>query len=51
VARIGEINPYKELVMKPLGKRPLRGMGRGQEVNMKMDLREIGCHSKETRRN
>jgi hypothetical protein len=51
VARIGEINQYRKLVRKPLGMRPLRGMQRGQEDNMKMDLRETDCHSKETRIN
>jgi hypothetical protein len=43
VARMGEkTNPYRLLVVKPEGKRPLGGPRRRWVDNTKMDLREIG---------
>jgi hypothetical protein len=42
VARMGEkINPYRILVGKPEGKRPLGRPRRGWADNIKIDLREI----------
>jgi hypothetical protein len=35
-------NAYRILVRKPEGKRPLRGLRRRWEDNIKMDLRELG---------
>ena len=36
-------NAYRVLVGKPEGKRPLGRPRRRWEVNIKMDLREVGC--------
>ena len=36
-------NAYRVLVRKPEGKRPVGRPGRRWEVNIKMDLREVGC--------
>ena len=36
-------NPYRVLVGKPEGKRPLGRPKRRREDNIKMDLREVGC--------
>jgi hypothetical protein len=36
-------NAHKILVGKSGGKRPLRRLGIGWEVNIRMDLRKIGC--------
>jgi len=35
-------NAYRDLVVKPARKRPFGRPGRRREVNIKMDLREIG---------
>jgi len=35
--------PYRVLVRKPGGKRPLGGPRPRWEDNMKMDLQEVGC--------
>ena len=37
-------NAYRVLVGKPEGKRPLGRPRRRWEDNIKMDLREVGCH-------
>jgi len=34
---------YRVLVWKPVGKRPLGRTRRRWEVNIKMDLQEVGC--------
>ena len=38
-------NAYKVLLGKPEGKRPLGRLRCRWEDNIKMDLREVGCHS------
>ena len=44
VARMGESRSvYRVLVGKPEGKRPLGGPRRRWEVNIKMELQEVGC--------
>ena len=44
VARIGEGRGlYRDLVVKPVGKRPLGRPRRRWEDNIKMDLQEVGC--------
>jgi len=44
VARMGERRgAYRVLVGKPEGKRPLGRPTRRWEVNIKMDLQEVGC--------
>ena len=40
-------NPYRVLVGKPEGKRPLGRPRRRREENIKMDLREVGCDPEE----
>ena len=46
VARIEESrNEYRVLVRKPEGKGPLGKPRHRWEDNIKMDLREVGCHS------
>jgi hypothetical protein len=43
VALVGEkINSYRVVAGKPEGKRPLARYRHRREVNMKMDLKEIG---------
>jgi hypothetical protein len=43
VARLGEgRSVYRVLVVKPVGKRPLRRLRRRWEDNIKMDLQELG---------
>ena len=37
-------NAYRVLVGKPEGKRPLGRPRRRWKDNIKMDLREVGCH-------
>ena len=44
VARIGEGRGlYRDLVGKPVGKRPLGRPRRRWEDNIKMDLKKVGC--------
>jgi hypothetical protein len=43
VARMGEMNAYRILIWKPLGKCPLGRVRRSWEDNIKMDLKEMGC--------
>jgi len=44
VARMGESRgPYRVLMGKPKGKRPLGRPRRRWEDDMKMDLQEVGC--------
>ena len=40
-------NAYNVLVGKPVGKRPLGRPRRRWEDNIKMDLREVGCHPRD----
>ena len=48
VARMEQFrNPYKVLVGKPESKRPLGRPRRRWEDNIKMDLREVGCDSRD----
>jgi len=44
VARMGKrMGVYRAMVGKPEGKRPLGRPWRKWEVNIKMDLQEVGC--------
>ena len=44
VARMGErVGVYRALVGKPEGKRPFGRPWRRWEINIKMDLQEVGC--------
>ena len=44
VARMGKMGGvYRDLVGKPVGKRPLGRPRRKWEDNIKMDLQELGC--------
>ncbi|KAJ4439296.1 hypothetical protein ANN_07418 [Periplaneta americana] len=48
VARMGESrNPYRVLVGRPEGQRPLGRPRRRWEGNIKMDLREVGCDGRD----
>jgi hypothetical protein len=43
VARMGDRDVYRILVWKPGGNRPLRGLRRRCEGNIKTDFQLVGC--------